>query len=192
MSIPRLRAPRLGIAIFDSDSEEGCHLAGHDSEQEWVPAGVWSQDASGAGRARVATEYRRAFVSTRDDCVSFVQAFEEMALKQYRDELQDRWSIPVDYAHGGQLVRYRPGDYFVPHKDANSRYPERLVTAIMYLNSDFSGGSTFFPDLNWVCRPRQGRTLYFLSEFLHGSDKIVSGVKLIAVTFLCRKMAKWI
>ena len=69
------------------------------------------------------------------------------------------------------LIRYRPGEYYLPHVDAyDYRYgnitddlhmSQRVLTVLMYLNDDYLGGHTNFPELDISITPKKGRALLF-------------------------------
>jgi hypothetical protein len=80
-----------------------------------------------------------------------------------------------------EIVRYPQGGMFKPHTDTNRDNPHRAFTVIIYLNDDFSGGETSFPDLNYDCRPKAGRVLVFLSTQLHAGLPVIKGEKNIIV-----------
>tara|TARA_B110000858_G_scaffold191056_1_gene239827 strand:+ start:646 stop:1194 length:549 start_codon:yes stop_codon:yes gene_type:complete len=68
-----------------------------------------------------------------------------------------------------QVVRYDPGDYYKPHQDTccfetcrgKSDVDKRIKTVIVYLNDDFQGGETCFPNLDMCIEPKRGRALVF-------------------------------
>lgn len=62
-----------------------------------------------------------------------------------------------------QCVRYGQGQQFKPHFDSGDTN-HRLHTLLVYLNDDFEGGETFFPELNLKVQPQKGRALYFLNR----------------------------
>lgn len=60
------------------------------------------------------------------------------------------------------LVKYEPGDHFLPHHDSfdfleSSWRLQRVMTTIVYLNDIETGGETYFPDLDVSIQPRRGR-----------------------------------
>lgn len=59
-----------------------------------------------------------------------------------------------------QCVRYRPGQQFMAHYDAG-RHVSRFHTLLIYLNEDFEGGETHFPQIGLTVRPRRGSALLF-------------------------------
>lgn len=62
-----------------------------------------------------------------------------------------------------QCVRYGEGQQFKPHFDSGLTN-HRLHTLLVYLNDDFVGGETYFPELNVRIQPKRGTALYFLNR----------------------------
>jgi len=71
-----------------------------------------------------------------------------------------------------QILRYRPGEEFRPHVDyfnesGAGAYQsladggQRAQTVLIYLNDDYSGGSTCFPELQLNIKARRGDMLHF-------------------------------
>jgi len=56
-----------------------------------------------------------------------------------------------------QCVRYDPGQEFKPHVDGL----DRSHTLLVYLNDDFAGGETWFPEIDLVVPPKRGSALLF-------------------------------
>ena len=80
-----------------------------------------------------------------------------------------------------EIVRYREGGMFKPHTDAHRENSHRAITIIIYLNEDFKGGETYFPNLNYKCIPKSGLVLFFMSTEMHASLPILEGKKNIIV-----------
>jgi len=79
-------------------------------------------------------------------------------------------------------MRYSPGEYFGPHTDAPFRANDQSVTKlsmVLYLNDDYSGGKTSFPDISLDVRPEVGKVLLFAPDLRHMSQTVLSGVKYI-------------
>jgi len=53
---------------------------------------------------------------------------------------------------------------------------------IVYLNDDFEGGDTVFPDDDRTVRPEIGKAILFSPQLRHGADAVISGTKYILRT----------
>lgn len=82
---------------------------------------------------------------------------------------------------GAEIIRYPQGGEFKPHTDTHRGNAERAFTAILYLNDDFAGGETAFPNLAYQCRPAAGRVLVFLPTELHAGLPVMLGEKVVLV-----------
>jgi hypothetical protein len=84
-----------------------------------------------------------------------------------------------------QCVRYKKNTYFAPHFDSNELL-NRKYTLLIYLNDDFSGGETYFPELKKSIKPKKGTALLFKNFInkkrstiysLHAGLPVSKGVK---------------
>ncbi|SJZ84024.1 2OG-Fe(II) oxygenase superfamily protein [Chitinophaga eiseniae] len=85
-----------------------------------------------------------------------------------------------------QCVRYGPGQEYRPHFDSFERGPKRKATLLVYLNDDFEGGETIFPEIGVSVSPRKGMALAFMNldeqhndliYSLHGGAPVTDGTK---------------
>jgi hypothetical protein len=53
---------------------------------------------------------------------------------------------------------------------------------VFYLNDDFEGGDTDFPELEQRITPRRGRALLFQHRILHEATRVHRGEKLVLRT----------
>ncbi len=84
-----------------------------------------------------------------------------------------------------RLYRYEPGQKHGAHWDTVVELPggvESLLTLVFYLNDDFEGGATDFPELKRVIVPRRGRALLFQHRILHEATSVVRGEKYVLRT----------
>jgi predicted 2-oxoglutarate/Fe(II)-dependent dioxygenase YbiX len=86
---------------------------------------------------------------------------------------------------GAQLLRYRPGGFYVQHHDASFELP-RILTCVVGLNDDFVGGSLAFFDGAARIRLGCGRSVVFPSNFLfpHAAEPVLTGVRYALVAWL--------
>lgn len=105
-----------------------------------------------------------------------------------------------------QVVCYKTGQEYKPHYDVCNPFDNinedkteckkdlknigslRYATILVYLNDNFTGGETFFPNLNVKIKPKMGKVLIFYSldskkntnlDSLHGGLPVKSGIKWI-------------
>jgi len=84
-----------------------------------------------------------------------------------------------------RLYRYGPGEKHGAHWDTVVELENgvrSLVTLAFYLNDDFEGGETDFPELGKRIAPRRGRALLFQHRILHEAMAVRAGAKLVLRT----------
>lgn len=114
--------------------------------------------------------------------------------------------LPINHQECFTLVKYNKGGKYDLHDDAfdpddsNSRSifndNNRLFSAMIYLNDDFEGGTTSFPNLNKVIQPQKGKTIIWsnINQYnkldrnkTHSGDPITKGTKWVLVTWIREK-----
>lgn len=98
--------------------------------------------------------------------------------------IRKEFSLNVDTFGEAEIVRYPDGGLFIPHLDSNKLKSYRAFTVILYLNDNFRGGETTFPDQNFSFRPKAGDVLIFPSHLLHGGETVSGGEKYIIVLWV--------
>ena len=93
-----------------------------------------------------------------------------------------------------QILRYRPGQQYRSHYDfIPGATNQRLCTALLYLNEDYTGGETGFPRLDLKVRGRTGDVLLFRNSRVDGRREddsehaglpVLTGVKHIATRWI--------
>lgn len=101
-----------------------------------------------------------------------------------------KWGEPL------HILRYRPGQQYRPHHDAHAFAPlekRRIATALFYLNDDYDGGETEFPELGIRVRGQVGDLLVFRNldpdglpdpRMIHAGLPITSGEKWLATRWI--------
>lgn len=103
---------------------------------------------------------------------------------------------PMQNIEPVQVLRYDVGEEYKPHCDYFNykKGPhivdnDRVCTALTYLNDDFEGGGTWFPQLDITVQPKRGAVLYW--EYyksdplsLHAGLPVESGVKYAATSWI--------
>jgi hypothetical protein len=123
--------------------------------------------------------------------------------------LQSRMSaacgVPERMMEGPTVLHYSPGEQiqnhfdFVDPKTTNdyageiARNGQRVITFLVYLNDDYDGGETAFPDLGIVHKGRIGEGLYFVNalpdlspdlRMVHAGKPTTRGEKWIVTQFI--------
>jgi hypothetical protein len=91
-----------------------------------------------------------------------------------------------------QLTRWFPGMEQPPHSDdmENTEYSEqnkhREYGVVIYLNDDFVGGRTFYPQYNFEIIPEPGKMAVHpaTTDHMHGVTKIEESIRYTLTTFL--------
>jgi prolyl 4-hydroxylase len=122
----------------------------------------------------------------------------------YRDRIAKMLYIPQTNMEDVHLVKYEVGgeykehqDWFHPSQDyyrkEMERGGQRIKTALVYLNDDFSGGDTTFPKIGMRITPKKGKLVVWdnvtaegeLSyDSTHIGEIVTEGVKYIAVIWM--------
>jgi prolyl 4-hydroxylase len=78
-----------------------------------------------------------------------------------------------------RVYRYEVGHHFGLHSDQSyTRGAARsLLTLLLYLDDDFDGGETDFPEQNTTIAPHAGDALWFQHAVLHAGKKVTRGTK---------------
>jgi hypothetical protein len=79
-----------------------------------------------------------------------------------------------------RFYRYSPSERFSGHTDAPYERPngeKSLLTFMVYLSADFSGGETAFQET--VIKPELGLALLFRHELFHEGRPVIAGMKYV-------------
>jgi len=101
--------------------------------------------------------------------------------KQVSSFTTNEFGLEFNQFGNEQLIKYPQGGLFKAHTDTHRNNSHRAFTIILYLNDDFEGGETDFPNLNYKCEPKIGRALIFPSTELHCGMPANRGEKKIIV-----------
>ena len=106
-------------------------------------------------------------------------------------EIKNQYNLDKDvYPDTLQVVRWFPGMEQHPHADDMSNtdvvgFGHRVFGTILYLNSNYSGGHTFYPNFNFEVVPKQGALAMHPGdpEHLHGVTKIKGDIRYTIASF---------
>ncbi|WP_338501224.1 2OG-Fe(II) oxygenase [Sphingomonas kaistensis] len=94
--------------------------------------------------------------------------FDELDLvtQVLRSRISAATRLPLPLFEPPQVMRYEPGEEFQPHYDyldpaLAAHAGQRIATFLLYLNDDYEGGETAFPEAGQVVRGATGDALFF-------------------------------
>jgi|SRR6476659_807391 len=160
---------------------------------QWQSATVRVPSGDGAFNSAPQTDVREATILAEDQVARLLPDFDAKMNRTIKPLIKQFWGVDLlDYS-GTQLVRYFPGGHYVPHVDAAQDMEDRYFSVVCYLNSDFEGGSTWFPDLAFRVVPQSGKTIVFPSKYWHAAEPVLTGEKYVLVTWVLGPVPiKWI
>jgi hypothetical protein len=163
--------PALGRAIFPAPRiaiAEGfappqiCDWVIERSRRRLVRAEI-ADAASGLG----------AYADARtNSATTFKHAEMDVILHLLRARIAALTGPPVEAMEATSILHYDVGEEFSRHYDflqvkapghakLVAKHGQRVLTFLLYLNDDFEGGETEFPELNWRFKGRKGDALFF-------------------------------
>lgn len=150
----------------------------------WACAPVGVEESGGGYGAAAAPEDRSASAlapGRRSPLWREFDARMEGTVKPLTNRL---WGTRLSRHTSAHFVRYSPGDFYLPHTDTTPEQEYRYFTVLCYLNDDFRGGQTSFPQLDHAVKPRAGKAIVFPSSYLHAAEPLTAGEKYVVVTWL--------
>jgi Rps23 Pro-64 3,4-dihydroxylase Tpa1-like proline 4-hydroxylase len=109
----------------------------------------------------------------------------QAAIQTIRTEIlslaRDQFGLNSDDFGDEEIIHYKIGGKFSVHTDVHDRKRYRAISLVLYLNENFSGGQTEFPDVNYACKPKAGRALAFPSEMRHSAAPVLAGNKFVII-----------
>jgi radical SAM superfamily enzyme YgiQ (UPF0313 family) len=98
--------------------------------------------------------------------MTFLQT--DATIARIKQKLARLSGTPLDQQEKIQVTRYDRFEYYAPHFDSlgGSRQAQRgpgnrVCTVLIYLNENYEGGSTFFPDFGLRITPERGKAVFF-------------------------------
>ena len=112
--------------------------------------------------------------------------------------VQKFYNEDVLYLAFSNLVYWGKGMELVPHADnfwiEDPKKPHysshRVYSSILYLNNNFKGGETYFPEHNYSIEPKSGKLTFYTSgaKHIHGVKKVTSGTRYTLATWYTKDL----
>ncbi|NML40384.1 2OG-Fe(II) oxygenase [Chitinophaga sp. G-6-1-13] len=165
------------FAVEDFLSEEECKYMIDYCEQHNLFYRSMTGAADGSNEVTGHRTSYSAFITTcRQDTV----------FKDIVERAADLMEVEIARVEDLQCVRYGDGQEYRPHFDSFETGVKRKATLLVYLNDDFEGGETIFPEIGFSVSPKKGMALSFINldeqhtdliYSLHGGAPVTAGTK---------------
>lgn len=159
---------------------------------DWESATIRLQSDDGRFNS-APSEVRSATILAEHQVTRLVPDFADRLTTKVSPVIKQFWGVDLHGYSGTQIVRYLPGGRYLAHADAGQDMQDRYFSVVCYLNSDFEGGTTRFPNLGYRAIPQCGKAIIFPSKYLHSAEPVLEGEKYVLVTWLLGPVPiKWI
>jgi predicted 2-oxoglutarate/Fe(II)-dependent dioxygenase YbiX len=97
----------------------------------------------------------------------------------------EKYQVGNMYHEGYNMLRYSTGQEYKAHKDGETE-SGRALSAILYLNDEYTGGEVEFVNYGVKIKPKPGMLLLFPSNYAysHIAHPVTSGTKYAIVTWI--------
>lgn len=126
--------------------------------------------------------------------MSFGPTLEDLVVNAINRRIAEATGTMVGWGEPLHMLRYRPGEEYRPHVDAlPGESNQRERTALVYLNHEYRGGETAFPELGFKVRGGTGDVLVFANVLedgrgdpraLHAGLPVTAGEKWLATRWI--------
>lgn len=106
--------------------------------------------------------------STRASLTTWIKDSENAIVDKVYKKASELTKYDRAHFENLQIVKYDKNGFFKLHYDVdnhnkNSRIADRQITILIYLNDDYSGGGTEFPQIDLKVQPKKGKAIMFWS-----------------------------
>ena len=179
-----------------------CHLLIRQSSTRLQPALVYDPVSKRNIRYKTRTNSIAQFNLVENDVVHFL----------LQEKMSAACGIPMIQMEATAILNYQKGEEISDHFDfVDPQMPnyeqeiaengQRVITFLIYLNDDYTGGETAFPTLGIEHKGRAGEGLYFVNALpdgapdlraLHAGKPPITGEKWIVSQFIRNRPVKYI
>lgn len=152
-------------------------------EWKWASTDLENEDSQGSHRTNKSFSISRNQQNHDIEHVD-IHVFENITKQVF--EYSTFYDLGELHDEGYDILKYEKGNEYKIHNDWSPKHSNRVVSLVVYLNDDYSGGQLEFPNIGYTYRPRAGDIVIFPSNhtFAHRSKPITKGTKYAIVTWL--------
>lgn len=168
------------ITIIDLNSVTLDYVLDH-CDEFWTDGKIAKSRYSSDVGAAVNKDIRDVETALMDE---ELQLFLDKAIWPHIRQYAIKNNIIVSNNVGYNLAKYSKGQFFVDHVDSTKEFP-RKISAILYLNDNYEGGTLTFTKFNKTFKPKAQSLFIFPSgeDFSHSADPVIDGTKYVIVGF---------
>jgi hypothetical protein len=169
------------ISIINLERITLDYVLEHCNNDNWTDGEVAKSRYSSDTGADTNKDIRDVDVSLID---SKLYSLLSLSVEPHIMKYAQKHDIKISQNVGYSLARYSSGQFFAEHTDSTKEFP-RKVSAILYLNDNYSGGTITFTKLNKTFKPKANTLFIFPStdDFSHSADPVIDGTKYVIVGF---------
>lgn len=115
-------------------------------------------------------------------------------LNEIREYIKKCYGVDYVYCDTIDIVRWTAGLSQPVHMDACKNLEYRDYGSIIYLNDNFDGGNTYYPNKNFTIKPKTGAIAVHpgSKEYEHGVTTVENGTRYTIASFWTKEMGKGI
>jgi hypothetical protein len=145
------------ISYFESTTDRNTHIDGYFKSRSLCPYKI------------IDPEIKRSLLTFQTKCIQTVSKL------YYPNNLNV--NLYLEY---WDIVKWEDGKDMEVHQDGIEYEYGRDYSSVCYLNDDYTGGETFFPEnqyIEYICKPKKGKIVFFPSSRYHGVKTVKNGVR---------------
>lgn len=112
------------------------------------------------------------------------------ALVRCQEKIKDYYNLDEVYPDLLQIIRWFPGMQQSPHADDMSNtsitgHEHRAFGSVIYLNDDYQGGHTYYPNFDFDITPKTGALAFHPADVdhLHGVTEVKNSMRYTIASF---------
>jgi predicted 2-oxoglutarate/Fe(II)-dependent dioxygenase YbiX len=126
--------------------------------------------------------FRSSFKLSNDELSTYLTTNINAAIIEYLNKTNKNKSdyiAPDSYAMSHWIIGERLGVHAdnLKYDHTDTHTPRSIISALLYLTDDYTGGEIFFPEVNMSIKPKAGSVLVFDSDLMHGVNAVESGTR---------------
>ena len=109
-----------------------------------------------------------------------------------REKIKNTYGVKDAYCDTIDFIKWPIGSSQPPHFDKISGLDHREWGSVIYINSNYQGGETFYPDLDIKITPESGKIVIHPGDvdFMHGVSGVIGNDRFTIASFWTSDLSK--